>query len=144
MKRFLHLGFAICLQKFCFAQQFKHTEMVFRVSDHTATIQFFLAVPQEVCIVYGTQPANYPNQTPWILAQPDVGQAIILDGLAANTRYYYRLQYRDLQSNIFLQRPEHSFHTQLIVGEALPSIVQAYPPLPAPFDLHFYTLSFQN
>jgi hypothetical protein len=136
------LGFFI--STFGIAQQFRHTEMLFRVTDQRATVQFFLAIPQEVSIVYGTQPGNYTNQTPWMLAQPDVSQSIILEGLNPNTRYYYRLQHRDPQTTTFSQRPEYTFHTQRPSGEAFTFIVQADPHLDEQSDTAVYQLCLQN
>jgi phosphodiesterase/alkaline phosphatase D-like protein len=41
---------------------------------------------------------------------------IVLDGLSANTKYYYRLMYRASGSGSFLGRAEHTFCTQRPAG----------------------------
>lgn len=127
-----------------FAQQFRNTEIVFRVSDQSATIQVFLAVPQELRAIYGTQPGVYTGQTAWTTAQPNVSHEIILDGLTPNTKYYYRLEHREPQTTNVSQRPEYTFHTQRSSGSSFTFLVQADPHLDEQSDTSLYQLCLQN
>lgn len=67
-----------------------HAEMLFRPTDHSITVQAFLGVNAEVCAQYGTQSGHLTQQTAWESIAADQAAEILMDSLAAGTRYYYR------------------------------------------------------
>lgn len=75
-------------------QTLRHAEILGRPTDHSVTVQAFFDDPAEVCVQYGLSSGDYPNQTPWQSVPAGEPAEILIQGLNANTRYYYRLCHR--------------------------------------------------
>ena len=61
---------------------------------------------------YGDTAGELSRRTGDIDASPDGTAVVAIEGLDADTRYFYRLSYRDPGEREFRQGEEHSFHTQ--------------------------------
>jgi len=87
-------------------------ELLGRPSSHSITVKAIAKQSVEAYAEYGTTPGDYGASSAATTFTDGVIEAE-LDGLAPNTKYYYRLRYREAgSSDDFLARPEHSFVTQ--------------------------------
>ncbi len=126
------------------AQEIRHTEMLGRPSDHSITLQAFFDTTIEMSVRYGTSSGNYTSQLPWLQFSSFEPAEMILDGLQANTKYFYQLLYRLPGASSFLIRPEYTFHTQRAIGSDFTFIVQADPHLDESSDTALYRLCLRN
>ena len=72
----------------------------------------------DIYFEYGTSSGSYTHQTDQVASVADVPVEVVIDGLAPNTRYYYRMAYRETGETEWIFRDEHSFHTQRPPGSA--------------------------
>ncbi|MEI7670433.1 MAG: metallophosphoesterase, partial [Pseudomonadota bacterium] len=87
---------------------------------------------------------NYTNQTSWQTFADNVPAEIIISGLQADTKYFYRVRYRHPGTTTITNRPEFNFHTQRSIGSSFTFIVQADPHLDASSDTALYRRCLQN
>ncbi len=109
---------------------FKATEILGRPTDRSVTVNAVAKIDLEVYFEYGTESKTYTNQTnPQIFP---VGSAIemVMDQLQPNTRYYYRMRYRQPGAPEFSAGAEHTFHTQRSRGSTFKFAIQT--------DSHIY------
>ncbi|RQW08411.1 hypothetical protein EH222_05755, partial [candidate division KSB1 bacterium] len=93
------------------AQTFTGSELLCRPTDHSVTVNVVVNTAlAEVYFEYGAEPGVYTAQTESISSVANEPIIVVIDGLEANTRYYYRMVYRT--SGAPQYRPEGSFHTQ--------------------------------
>lgn len=126
------------------AQTLRHAELLGRPTDHSITVQAFFWDAAEVCVQYGTSSGNYPGQTAWQTFAAGDPAEILITGLDANTKYFYRLCYRQPGTMDVTTRPEFTFHTQRPPGSTFSFIVQADPHLDEQSDTALYRLCLQN
>ena len=95
---------------------FTATELLGRPTDSSVTVNVLAEQNLEVYFEYGTEPGAYTSNTS--IAQFPGGTSIevVIDGLQSNTRYYYRMVYREIGETDWTARDEHSFHTQRLLG----------------------------
>jgi Calcineurin-like phosphoesterase len=87
-------------------------EMLGRPTDHSITVKAIASRAVEAYVEYGVTAGNYIGKT----ANTTYADGFIeadLDGLSANTLYYYRMRYRPAGSlSDFLAGSEYTFNTQ--------------------------------
>lgn len=79
----------------------------------------------EVYLEYGTQAGTYPQRTAAVRLQAGVPANVSLAGLAADTRYHYRIRTGSGTAPATL--PVHAFHTQRSLGQEFTFDVEADP-----------------
>ena len=121
-----------------------HTELLGRPTDHSITVQVFFDSPVEACIQYGTVSGIYPNQTTWLSFAAGDPVELLVDGLAADTKYYYRLCFRPPGAILFTTRPTYSFHTQRSEGSSFSFVIQADPHMDEQSDSALYRICLKN
>lgn len=126
------------------AQGIRHSEMLGRPTDHSITLQAFFDTTVEMSVRYGTTAGNYTSQLPWQQFSSIEPAEMMLEGLQANTGYFYQMLYRLPGASSFLTRPEYTFHTQRAPGSDFTFIVQADPHLDASSDTALYRLCLRN
>lgn len=126
------------------AQILQHSELLGRPTDSCITVQLIFSDSSEVRVQYGTVSGVYPFQTPWQIFADSVPAEIVINGLQPNTKYFYRVRYRQPGGTVVANRPEFSFHTQRTTGSAFTFVVQADPHLDASSDTALYRLCLQN
>lgn len=126
------------------AQNMVHKELLGRPTDNSITIQAFFDDSVDVAIQYGTVSGTYPNQTQWQAFSATEPAELALTGLLADTKYFYRLRYRQPGTNNIVNRPEYSFHTQRAVGSSFSFVVQADPHMDEMSDTALYRLCLNN
>ena len=126
------------------AQTLWHKEYLGRPTDNSITVALMFIDSADVSVQYGTTSGVYPNQTAWQTFGDSSSAEIIISGLSANTKYYYRVQYRHPRTTIVTTRPEFTFHTQRPPGTPFTFIVQADPHMDSGTDTAQYRLAIQN
>lgn len=93
-----------------------------------------------VSISYGTSPGTYDNQTNAAPLLATVPMEISIDGLASNTRYYYRLNYRPGDGDNTATSDEYNFHTARPAGSTFSFSIQgdSHPERPSEFNAELY------
>ena len=100
-----------------FAQDnIKAPELLGRPTDNSVMVNVVGNVDLEVFAEYGPTTGTYTYQTSTITRPADEPIELVMDGLQANTRYYYRIVYREVGTSTWIERDEHSFMTQRAPG----------------------------
>ena len=100
--------------------------MLGRPTDRSVTVNVISPADLDVYIEYGASPGAYPNATPPLLACPATQPIeMVIDGLAPDTRYYYRLRCRLRGEDVYSTSSEGSFHTQRRRGSVFVFTIQA-------------------
>ncbi|MFZ4545426.1 MAG: T9SS type A sorting domain-containing protein [Saprospiraceae bacterium] len=126
------------------SQSLKYTELLGRPKDKSITVQVFFNSPAEICAQYGTTTSQYSNQTSWQLFGAGDPAEIVIDNLKPNTKYFYRVCYRQPNTTSITYRPEYTFFTQRSVGNSFTFTVEADPHLDEQSDSAIYKLCLQN
>ena len=100
-----------------FAQSFTGSELLSRPTDHSVTVNVIANTAYWVYFEFGTVSGTYPDQTGSSSAAADEPITVLIDGLTANTRYYYRMRYNDDGGSTWATGNEYTFHTQRAEGE---------------------------
>lgn len=95
-----------------------------RPTDDSTAVHALAEEGAEVFVEYGTRSGSYSSRTPAIEASVDNVADITLEGLEADTRYFYRVSYRGSAESEFRTGAEHSFHTQRPKGSTFTFGVQ--------------------
>jgi len=91
---------------------FTATELLGRPTDRSVTVNALAEEDIEVYFEYGTSQGVYSGQTIKSTFQGGTPIETVIDQLLPNTRYYYRMRYRQPGDTEFSIREEHSFFTQ--------------------------------
>ena len=101
---------------------FPGAELLGRPTDHSVTINVVPNTAIEAYFEYGLTSGGpyltYPSSgaaTP-LFTDANTPLVAVLNGLASNTRYFYRMVYRQSGAIPWATRPEHSFQTQRPAG----------------------------
>ena len=122
------------------------TQVLGRPTDSSIIVSALSPNDQEIYAEYGTSPANYTGKTGITTAKARVPVELSIDKLKANTRYYYRLRYKQAGSSAYLTGTEYSFQTQRPPGSAFVFAVQAdsHPERKNMFDAELYKRTMAN
>jgi hypothetical protein len=126
------------------SQQLMHAELLGRINDQGVTLQLIFADSAEVRVEYGTVQGSYPFGTSWQLFGDSVPAEIELNGLAANTRYFYRVNHRLPGAAVQATRPEYTFHTSRPATDSFTFVIQADPHMDNQTDTAIYSRCLQN
>ncbi len=96
-----------------------------RPTDKTITASILFNQKVEFYLEYGVKSGVYTNQTTSVFNVANTPNEVDITGLTANTRYYYRMQYRLLTATSFSTTPEYTFMTQRSTGSAFTFVVEA-------------------
>jgi len=119
-------------------------EYLGRPTNSSITINAASRQKLEVYYEYGTKPGVYTGKTATATAAAGEPFNILLDKLQPNTRYYYRMQYRQPGAAAFTARAEHTFMTQRPAGSTFTFTAQFDPHLDDNIDDEAYKLSMKN
>ena len=119
MKKYINLYFywvlLLCLvfNTVSFAQTFTGPELLARPTDHSITLNVVSSSALEAYVEYSITSGDYSDTTLHVSQPANQPILIVLTGLTADTKYYYRLRYRTSGSGgAFFARTEYSFRTQ--------------------------------
>jgi len=88
-----------------------------RPTNHSITANIIPDQSGEISFEYGTASGIYGTPTSATPCTANEPVEVVIDGLSSNTRYYYRLLFRDTASNPWTTSAEYSFQTQRPAGE---------------------------
>ena len=91
---------------------FTGTELLGRPTDQSISIKIVPDEPISLFYEYGTVSGSYSGQTSTVAAAGGEPVTVVIDGLSANTEYFYRMQYSTDGGNTWIARDEYSFFTQ--------------------------------
>jgi phosphodiesterase/alkaline phosphatase D-like protein len=74
---------------------FQGTELLGRPTDRSIMLNVVPDTGIEGYVEYGTAPGTYTGKTAVAVADAEAPLRVLIDNLAPNSRYYYRLMYRD-------------------------------------------------
>ncbi len=127
-----------------FSQTIQHKELLGKPTDNSFTVQVIFLDSADVSVQYGTLSGVYSNQTPWQIFADSVPAEFTINGLQADTKYFYRICYRHPGETTFLTRPEYYCHTQRPPGSTFSFVVQADPHMDYSTDTALYRLCLKN
>ena len=85
-------------------------------TDSSITVNIVPGSTIEYRYQYGTSSGAYSDTTSTYTATGGAPHEIVINGLTANTKYYYRMQYHIPGETDWVNRTEHSFWTQRAEG----------------------------
>src|SRR5690242_8791298 len=95
------------------------TEILGRPTDYSITVNARDYTALEMYFEYGVTPSIYVAQTVSTVSAANQPVETVMDSLAPDTRYYYRMRYRAAgSSGDFSAGTEHTFHTQRAPGSS--------------------------
>ena len=119
-------------------------EMLGRPTDTSITINVAPQKDLEIFYEYGTKSGSYTGKSPVTLHKAKEPVDTTIEGLKANTQYFYRTNYREPGTQKFTARTEHSFWTQRAPGSTFTFTVQFDPHLDERTDEDAYKLTMLN
>jgi len=120
------------------------TEILGRPTDHSITINALADEELDVYFEYGTVSGSYTDATTSTPFSANDPIEVVLDSLAPDTRYYYRMRYRVPGNPTFSAGAERTFHTQRPPGSAFTFTIQADPHLDAGTSTELYQCALLN
>ena len=97
-----------------------------------------------VYAMYGTTSGRYDKQTSTVAFAAGIPIELTMDGLGADTLYYYRLYYRGANGTGSVPTAEYSFHTARPAGSTFTFTLQADSHLDENSDLDQYRRTLAN
>lgn len=96
-----------------------------RPTDKSISLSLLFDQNTDFYIEYGTSSQNYIKTSTTYYTSSNQTYTINLSDLTVNTKYYYRLRYKNNSINNFNSSPEYSFQTQRNIGEAFTFTVES-------------------
>lgn len=114
---------------------FTAEELLTLPTDNSITINVVPGSTIELFYEYGTTSGGPYSSTTTLTATAGQPSNVIIQGLAPNTKYYYRMKYHLPGETGWITRSEHSFHTQRTAGETFTFVVtsDAHSSMNAPY-----------
>jgi hypothetical protein len=109
---------------------FTATELLGRPTDSSVTVNAVADGDLEVYFEYGILPGLYTDQTTPETFPADAPIEVVIDNLQPDTRYFYRMRYREPGITDYSEGQSHSFQTQRQPGSSFVFTVQT--------DSHLY------
>jgi Calcineurin-like phosphoesterase len=101
------------------------TQVLGHPTDHSIGLNVLAPNDLEAYAEYGVAPGKYTGKTATMKSKARSPFEIGFDKLNPNTRYYYRLQYRENGTGAYKPAAEYSFQTQRAPGSTFTFAVQA-------------------
>jgi len=116
-----------------------------RPTNTTITASILFDQNMQYYIEYGIQTGNYTNKTSIYNNVVNVPDEIDLINLAPNTRYFYRMQYKEIGSSTYTPTIEYKFHTQRTPGSSYTFTIEADEHLYSNYSNHdMYKKTLEN
>jgi hypothetical protein len=87
-----------------------------RPTDDSITVNVVPDLSGDVYFEYGTESGVYDTNTSAIACTTGEPCEVVVEGLSANTQYFYRMQFRETGQSTWVPTAEYSFHTQRSPG----------------------------
>jgi hypothetical protein len=96
-----------------------------RPTDTSVTVSSMFNQNSDYYFEYGKQSGSYTNTTAIYTIAANVPDEIDLTNLTADTKYYYRVQYKPAGSGSYTVTPEYTFRTQRAPGSTFTFTIEA-------------------
>jgi Calcineurin-like phosphoesterase/Secretion system C-terminal sorting domain len=96
-----------------------------RPTNQSITASVLFDLPVEFYLEYGDHPNVFDHSSATMNNVPNRPDEVDIQGLAANTKYYYRLRHRTGTSGPFFVSPQYTFRTQRAPGSGFRFNVEA-------------------
>ena len=116
-------------------------ELLGRPTDAAVTVNAAALNDLEAYYEYGTEPGSYDGMTASVQLPAGEPVNVLIEGLEPNTRYYYRMRYREPGAERFAERPERTFHTARPPGSTFTFVVEFDPHMMETNDPEAFKLS---
>jgi uncharacterized protein (TIGR03437 family) len=123
---------------------FTGKELLGRLTNNSVTVNVAADKDLEVYFEYGTASGAYTAQTAAATFPGGIPFNVVIDKLQPNTRYYYRMRYREPGASPFAAGSEHTFQTQRPRGSTFTFAIQFDPHMDENSDADVYKLTLQN
>ncbi len=100
------------------ASTFVARELLGRPSGRAVTVNAMSLLTLQVYFEWGTVPGMYLQRTLTRMCPGGIPFDLLMNGLAPDTQYYYRMRYRRPGMARFESGPEYTFHTQRLPGSS--------------------------
>ncbi len=127
-----------------FSQKVLLKEFLGKPTQNSIAIKMFFDSEVEMSVQYGLKSNTYTNQTGWKTGKTSEAIEIVIDNLNSNTKYFYRVLFRAINSQAISIRPEFSFQTQRDPLTEFTFIVQSDPHLDEQSDSALFRLCLKN
>lgn len=124
--------------------QFVCNELLGRPTNHSITIHAETDKAVEYYYEYGEDSLSFSIQTEVKTSADSVPFVVVLDDLKENTKYYYRLKYREVGTEEFISRSAHWFTTQRSEDASFRFAIEADPHLDTNSVPSALALTFKN
>ena len=122
-----------------------YTEILGRPTNASIAISILFVQKSEVYWEYGVVSGSYTKSTPTFVADKDIPIEKDFTDLAPDTKYYYRIRYRQYGvSGQFAAGAEHTFQSPRKRGTAFTFAIEADPHLDTNSNPAAYALTLQN
>jgi Calcineurin-like phosphoesterase len=115
-----------------------------RPKNNSITINVLATPHMEAYFEYGTKPGSYTHRTSSTTSISGEPIEVEISDLLPDTEYYYRTNYKKAGETNYQKGPEHSFHTQRLIGSSFTFNVQADPHMDGHSEAEVYKLTLQN
>jgi hypothetical protein len=119
-------------------------ELLGRPTGSSIALNLCSGKDAEVFVEYGTQRSIYGIQSSVRGLQGGVPATIVISALSPNTRYYYRVRYRMIGTQDYLERDEHTFQTARFPGSPFVFAIEADPHLDSATSPELYRRTLGN
>lgn len=119
-------------------------ELLGRPTLSTITINACANRNLDMYYEYGTDSNNLSNQTGMQSCLDSIPSVFVLTNLTANTKYFYRMRYRETGTVTYLTRTIHSFRTPKPSSSTYTFAIEADPHLDTNSNPAVYALTLQN
>ncbi len=126
------------------AQEMLRKELLGRPTNNSITVQTIFSDSVAISIQYGISSGVYDNQTNWQLFAGNESAEVLIPNLLSNTKYFYRLSWKNPNATLVNIRPEYSFQTARAENSSFTFVVQADPHLDIQSDTAIYNRCLQN
>ena len=130
IKKILFVVFVIGINKSSYSQE--KSIILGRPTNNSVTASVLFSQNVQYYLEYGTVSGNYPMSTTLFSNVLNVPDEIDLSNLVANTKYYYRMQYKLVGASTYTSTPEYSFNTKRAAGSSFTFTVES--------DEHLYDI----
>ena len=150
MKKLIALFFVLLLSALVLWPQtgstvnFAGKELLGRPTNNSVTVNVAADRDLEFYFEYGTASAAYTAQTAAATFPGGTPFNVVIDKLQPNTRYYYRMRYREPGASAFAAGNEHTFQTQRPRGSTFTFAIQFDPHMDENSDPEVYRLTLAS
>lgn len=123
---------------------FAGKELLGRPTNNSVTVNVAADRDLEFYFEYGTASAAYTAQTAAATFPGGTPFNVVIDKLQPNTRYYYRMRYREPGASAFAAGNEHTFQTQRPRGSTFTFAIQFDPHMDENSDPEVYRLTLAS